>query len=112
MTRAIGTGVVVAAAELEAAMLSASTDVIDAVVVALPDTENSRSDRQTSIAIACLVLPENSPNIEGGWIAEELTNQLKKVTRLVVELQTFPASRATRTCPSSHRWPQGRPVPP
>ena len=70
--------VVVAAAELEATLLAASTDVIDAVVVALPfNASNSgvstpdRSAKPTSIPIACVVLPE------GVELDDDLVNILK-----------------------------------
>lgn len=73
--------VVVAAAELESVLLGASTDVIDAVVVALPAVENrdgvacsprADDDKALSIPIACIVLPE------GVELSDELTNLLKK----------------------------------
>ena len=62
--------VIVAAAELEAVILSASPDVIDCVVVALPDPASRPSKpwrKATSIPIACLVLPESAagtPDVE------------------------------------------------
>ena len=76
-------GDVVAAAELEAVLISASSDVIDCCVVALPD-ESSKASRYLahgvsrnavqSTPIGCVVLPEN---VE---LTEELTNELKKAT--------------------------------
>ena len=74
---------VVAAAELEAILLTASADVIDCVVVALPLTTMSDGftapkpgEKATSIPIACLVLPE------GISLTDELTNTLKRVAHL------------------------------
>lgn len=53
-------GVVIAAAELENTILAASTDVIDCIVVALPDPEASKWSWRAAISlpIACIVLPE------------------------------------------------------
>ena len=81
-------GTVVAAAELEAAMLSATNEVIDAVVVALPH-DRTHADGQhgkvMSVAIACLVMPE------GVEITEELLNRLKKGVYEALDANCVPA---------------------
>ena len=78
--------VVVAAAELEATLLSASTDVIDAVVVALPDRESNvkPGEKPPSIPIACLVLPE------GVSLTDELTNTLKRAVHVSMGASCVP----------------------
>jgi len=67
--------VIVAAAELEAVIMGTSSDVIDCVVVGVPDmTKPSKPWRKPdSIPLACLVLPEQATAL-----TEELTNALKK----------------------------------
>jgi len=69
-------GVVVAAAELEGTMLASSSELIDVVVVALPDpVKHIRADKvQITIPVACLVLPE------GTELTEEMTNEFKRAT--------------------------------
>lgn len=74
-------GVVIGAAELEAIIVTASSDVIDAIVVALPDP----LDAKTSVPIVCLVLPE------GTSLTEEFTNQLKMATHEVLGENCVPA---------------------
>ncbi len=59
---------VVAAAELEATLMSASAEVIDCVVVSLPDAEKVGA----MLPVACLVLPE------GVELTEEHAAELKK----------------------------------
>jgi len=67
-------GVVIAAAELEATILASSTDVIDCIVVALPDPTSKKWSYHSSasLPIACLILPEETP------LTEELANVLKR----------------------------------
>jgi len=70
-------GVVIAAAELEATILAASSDVIDCIVIALPDPDGKKwsyHSASTSLPIACLVLPEDKE------IDEVLTNLLKRAS--------------------------------
>ena len=78
--------VVVAAAELEATLLAASADVIDAVVVALPDRESTPKpgEKATSLPIACLVLPEDVA------LTEELTNALKRSVHISLGASCVP----------------------
>ena len=59
---------VVAAAELEATLLAASAQLIDCVVVALPD----KTQRGASLPIGCLVVPE------GEELDEQVHALLKK----------------------------------
>ena len=79
--------VVIAAAELEAIMLASSPDVIDALVVALPDLggHGSLFGKKVSIPIVCLVLPE------GVELTEEMANDLKKAAHEALGESCVPA---------------------
>ncbi len=81
-------GTVVAAAELEAAMLSATNEVIDAIVVALPHDRthaDGKHGKLMSVAIACLVMPD------GVELTEELLNRLKMAVHEALDANCVPA---------------------
>jgi len=82
-------GTVVAAAELEAAILSSTNEVIDAIVVALPHdrthAEGQPNGRLVSVAIACVILPE------GCALHEDLVNRLKLAVHEALDANCVPA---------------------
>ena len=79
--------VVMAATEIEAIVHASSPDVIDAIVVALPDLGGLGSlfGKKISIPIVCCVLPE------GTELTEEMTNDLKKAVHQALGPNCVPA---------------------
>jgi len=79
---------VVAAAELEAALLQPSSEVIDAIVVSVPHDRthaDGHAGKVISVAIGCLVMPD------GVELSEGLINRLKMAVHEALDANCVPA---------------------